>query len=968
MKLMVGKTNSPSSIVACLRGRRFYGAAFLGRMALAALSLGLLSAEAADYATSGNIDYASTSSAPAVFLGETPQGPYTWTHTGKFFMYAGGLLQSLADLATTTPAKLTLKDATVTVSSDFTVASGGTVDSEPVGGSGELVLDNTEMTVNGIFSVNNQNVLGGNKPSNPVVGRLTLKNNSTLAVGGTFNISANAAAEEDWNASVTNVIVLSDTSTLKLNTDVKRYDGPSGCIVFDGGRIVQRSSGNGIFGAYGYGRPLSALVITNTPGHDVRVENSYTNNLFGGQSMGFLLADGAIEKGGRGVLVFNGPSSNNGWVDRLAFNGLNVREGEVLLYNNYTFRDPNTFPQYRRGAVEIAVGARLNLNNNDAFIEDLAGFGTIYASDETGANLMLCNSADVQSSVKLGKGLVNVVKREDSLTQVVPFGMDAAALSVNAGTLKFVDSPTGARGYTHYRFRVLNVNDSNNANQIMELREVKLFEGEADVTYAAQFTYDATTTQEGGTGIFGNNELPPKAIDMNLNSKWCDLRYASQNCWWIEFVYATPVQVTSYNWAKTDNMYRSPREWVLEGSDDGIVWTELSHETLDTRYLANNEWVSATPFATSLAGTQVSCADSVHVAHGATLDMTDYSGRFETKSVSGNVVVGDSASVVLKVDEGTTRLVPMATSAKYFRWTIKATRSAQNVMECGKFYLYDTNGVPQNIGLEWNQEHGTSAKDLAAGSFCQGGNYKYSIWNGDYQDPTRLFRVETDYNKWCTTEHTFRENDESTWYVINMRLADDANPIAAYNIRTVGSSGDVDTSRPIAAWSLEYSEDGETWMLFDAQSIGTDAPTKAATWYNGGMSYGPGDGFVDNVSQSPSANTIVAMHGGTLDTSAAPGTKIGAIEVDPSCEGSAITYFNPAANGVLRIVNAGVSWSVGTALPVAVTGCPADANTTLASWRVVVDGREYPIGTRRVKVSDGMLWVDKVSGFAIFIR
>ena len=84
-------------------------------------------------------------------------------------------------------------------------------------------------------------------------------------------------------------------------------------------------------------------------------------------------------------------------------------------------------------------------------------------------------------------------------------------------------------------------------------------------------------------------------------SKWCDLRHVDQDCWWIEFVYDAPVQVTAYNWAKTDNQYRSPRAWVLEGSDDGETWTLLDSREMDTRALANDEWVSQEPFAVAVA-------------------------------------------------------------------------------------------------------------------------------------------------------------------------------------------------------------------------------------------------------------------------------------------------------------------------------------------------------------------------------
>jgi len=920
--------------------------------------------------TSGTTHYTSTTDDPASFLGETPQGPYVWTHDGNFFMYAGGLLTSLADLETTTPAVLALKDATAYVSGEFAVASGGTVDSQPVGGSGELTLDNTAMTVNGKFSVVNQNVLGGTKPTDPVVGSLTLKNGSTLTVNGTFSITANAAASADWNASVTNVLTISDTSTLNLGSGIERWDGPSGLVVFDGGRFVIRGN-NGFFRAGGYGRNLSSLVVTNTPGNDICLENTITNSLFQQQDRGFLLADGAIEKSGRGVLKFNGPSSDNGWVERLAFNGLRVREGIVLLHNNFTFRDPDVFPQYRRGTVELLAGTCLDLNNNNAFIEDLAGSGTIHASSDTGADLTLCNFSDMFSTIKLGRGIKNIVKRGDAVTQVVPFGTDAETLLVSGGTLKFVDSPLGSRGYTHYRFRVLDVNNGASASEIMELREVKLFGGNADVTYAAGFKYDSTTVQEGGSGIFGNNEMPEKAIDMSLTSKWCDLRHKSQNCWWIEFVYATPVQITSYNWARTDNWYRSPCEWVLEGSDDGESWAELSHETLDTRNLPANNWVSETPFATSLVGTQVSRIDDISVAPGATLDLSGYSGRLETESISGDVAVGNTASLVLDVGSESIRLAPSVANCKFFRWTIKATRSQQTVMECAKFYLYDKDGNVQNLGLTWNQEHGTPAKDLAAGSFCQAGNYKYSVWNGDYQDPTRLFRDDTDYNKWCTVEHTFAENDSSTWYVINMRLADDANPIAGYNIRTVGNpGGSADANRPIAAWLLECSEDGENWMTFDEKSIGTSAPTTGATWYNAGVPYNPtGDDLVDSYSQALPAKTVVSINGGTLDTSAVPETKLDSIEIDmAAAEAGTITLFNPAANGVLRIVNAGSVPVVDAPLPFVATTLAPGANMALKGWTVTVDGVPLAMERLRVAVVDGILTICHKSGFVILVR
>ncbi len=130
---------------------------------------------AADYETSGTINYTSTTSDLAALLGETPAGAFSWAHNGNVNMYAGDLITSLANVPNGTPAYLELKDATVSVSGKFNVAAAGKVNGVDVGGSGELVLDNTTMTVGGFFDVSCGNALG-DKVLNPIVGRVTLRN------------------------------------------------------------------------------------------------------------------------------------------------------------------------------------------------------------------------------------------------------------------------------------------------------------------------------------------------------------------------------------------------------------------------------------------------------------------------------------------------------------------------------------------------------------------------------------------------------------------------------------------------------------------------------------------------------------------------------------------------------------------------------------------------------------------------
>lgn len=966
------------------------------------------SAGAADYETSGTINYTSTTSDLAALLSETPAGAFSWTHTGQVNMYAGDLITSLANVPNGTPAYLELKDATVSVSGNFNVAAAGIVGGSPVGGSGELVLDNTTMTVGGQFNVSCGNALG-DKVVNPIVGRLTLRNGTHLTVNNLLQLSANIGKSGEWNAQVTNVLTLSSGSVLTLNNKIQRWDGPSGLVVFDGGRVEMKTTTNDKFfhaGGYGYDG-TSTLLITNTPGNDIDLSNYQVNQLFDGQNTGLLLATGAIRKRGRGVMVFTGPSGNNVNEDRLSFNGLAIEEGGVQIFNNYTFRDPSLYPQHRRGTVAISAGARLDLFNNYAFIEDLTGQGTILATGNGGAALTLCNETESDAAsdkVRIGQGITSLTKRNATLTQVAAYGTDLPATIVQAGTLRVVEPALAVPGFTHYRFRVTKVNDENNANQIMELREIKLIEGAADVTYATRINWDSTTVQTGGSGIFGNGETPDKAYDLNLMSKWCDLRHVDQDCWWIEFVYDAPVQVTAYNWAKTDNQYRSPRAWVLEGSDDGETWTLLDSREMDTRALANDEWVSQEPFAVAVAAKKrVEKLGAVTVETGAVLDLSALSCDVEVSSVSGGgtIALGSGAFVVntavdtvinaaqftgnpstivkkgagtltvygalsapLDVREG--EVVPtVGFAGKYLRFTVKATRTKQDVGELGKLNFFAADGSAVATGLKWygapdnlpgsmlvNSRDGTPASELPAGTFSQGGQYKYSYWNGDHQTPACIFYDPANTaNKWCTIQHQFDVNVDSTWYVLNMRLADDAPNVVGYNLKT--TNGD-NNDRPVAAWTLHGSRDGETWILLDEQNLGTGAPTKANTWYNNGTpSTARGESF-------PIGDTQAAI---SVDDV----SPIGSLVVDLAGTVGTLARFKPAANGTLVILNApeGTNFSNWT-VPLSVGEFSTDASSSLRSWSIVVDG--VALGRYRLAVSGGDLMVEKKSGFSVFVR
>lgn len=967
-------------------------------LVLSLCALGLFPARA-DYATSGTLDYTSQTVDLAALLGETPEGPFVWNHTGSVNLYAGGLITSLADVAALAPARLELKDATVDISGNLNVASAGIVNDVETGGSGELVLDNVSMKVHGHLNVSCGNALG-NKATSLILGSLTLKNGTTVKVGNQLQLSATISKSGTWNPLATNVLTLSSGSILTVTKEVARWDSPSGKVVFDGGKLAKPyGSATAFFNAGGYGyndngdNPRSSFVITSTAGSDIVLETHQVNALFQGQYDGYLMTEGAIRKTGRGRLQFNGPSGNNGYVERLSFNGMKIDEGELTLFNSFTFRDTVRFPNARRGLVDIAAGARLDLNNNDSVIESLAGSGTIYASN--GAALTISNETAVASRVKVGAGITTFAKKGSADAQLALLGANCGATHVEGGTLALVDPQYDVPAFTRYRFRVTKVN-SDLQTQIMEFREIKLFEGDADITYAASFNYDETTVQTGGTGIFGHNEEPWKIWDMDLTSKWCDLRYADQNCWWVEFIYQTPVQVTSYNWAKTNNADRSPSGWVLEGSDDGVNWTVVDEREMDTRSLPVNAWVVVEPFAVSAtSGRRVESLGALTVAGGATLDLSGLSADVAVTSLTGGGEVVFDGELRVDVPEGETNTVLAAMladldalvktgagtlkiagepsfavdvrggsvafvaadfSGKFYRFTLRGLRGGptETVGELGKLHLFAANGAAVNTGLTWygypdsmssdkktNTRDGTPAKDLPAGTFSQAGNYVYSIWEGDYQDPSRIFRDASDNNKWCTTEHAFDENEDSTWYTLNFRLADDAAPVVSYNLRTANSTA---TTRQFASWKLEGSVNGEDWILLDERSLGSGTPGTGSTWYNGGTPY--------DLSWPESAALAPA---------------VAALRVDLSAADETIAFLRPAENGTLQLTNPapGADMKI-IPIPLAVGEFSNGASAKLASWSVSVDGE--PLENARVRIVDGSLVVRNGIGLTILVR
>lgn len=76
-------------------------------------------------------------------------------------------------------------------------------------------------------------------------------------------------------------------------------------------------------------------------------------------------------------------------------------------------------------------------------------------------------------------------------------------------------------------------------------------------------------------------EVLANTVDRNPNTKWAFVHNNQPVIWAIE--YSEPVEFTSYSISSAnDQPTRDPKNWVFEGSMDGVEWTQLDERNLDT--------------------------------------------------------------------------------------------------------------------------------------------------------------------------------------------------------------------------------------------------------------------------------------------------------------------------------------------------------------------------------------------------
>ena len=300
---------------------------------------------------------------------------------------------------------------------------------------------------------------------------------------------------------------------------------------------------------------------------------------------------------------------------------------------------------------------------------------------------------------------------------------------------------------------------------------------ETNAYQGVMYAIDGTT----GTSQTGTSQM--KFYDCNASPLRSNDEYRDK-CW-VELAYTNAVRVTAYRWSTADDSValntgcRSPKNFRLQGSNDGETWVDIDVQTDFTPPTTTFTWTEAFPV-------------------GGASDMSGY-----------------------------------ATDAKWFRWTILRHQSYNNHedvsgqqmrMQVSEFDLYDVDGNRLTVGMT-PVENVTAPTDLNPGEVT---------WFGTLGIGQDKFENLMDGDLQSKFQGYGAFNSVKNIKVV-MRLPADAAPVAGYNLAT-GYDAPTYPERNPVRWTLEASYDGETWFTVDDRRD-VVPPKDGQMWYNAGIPF-----------------------------------------------------------------------------------------------------------------------------------
>ena len=534
------------------------------------------------------------------------------------------------------------------------------------------------------------------------------------------------------------------------------------------------------------------------------------------------------------------------------------------------------------GTVELAEGAEL-VSNGGAINGGASGTGSV---NVVGGNVSLRGQQSYTGVTHVGSGTLNIGiatnPAERASFSGKYFRLTIKRASNNGASVAYKKSGSTSysdSGFTQAsEFQLYDADGNNVALGLTKAADGTAATALAAGTFATAAAYAYGVAAEGAEKLFDGNTSTKcnmtTPIKRNDPSTWrvITMRLADG---------AAPV--VSYNfYTANDYVRRSPTDWQLEGSMDGIAW-----ETLDERFFAPNAaWSTA----------------------------------------SGSTTYNESTLRYKPFNNGTpfrlqeTMRQP-STGGKYFRFTFKKT-VGNIILQLSEVQLLDAGGNNVARGLT-KAANGTAATALSAGSFADGGSYSY----GNNEGSEKLFDDNPD-TKMCAINNNMA-GAAANYRVFTLRLADEAAPVCGYNFVTANDY----VNRSPCDWMVEGSEDGVTWTPLDERA-NESAPFSVYAAVNHGRPYTFSQIFESG--SIPADSVVTVDVGATLNLNDANAT-IGKLRVDCAAGAGTINSFHPAAGGTLELVNVPEGVSLKSyVVPITVTDVQNAAN--LRSWTVTVNG------------------------------
>ncbi len=566
--------------------------------------------------------------------------------------------------------------------------------------------------------------------------------------------------------------------------------------------------------------------------------------------------------------------------------------------------------------------------------------------------------------------LIHIDKKKSGTLAVI--GSMPESAIVREGTFALGDYATNS--WMYYRFKIDEVNMSY-YDKNMQISEFKLFDEDVDVT-RPYIEVLSTNTITGGEGA-------AMALDGSVDTKWCT-RNATSN-FWVAVKYAKPLHVTRYEWWTANDAcskdsdgnpvssWREPSAWRVQGSMDGLSWYDLDVQTNFT----------ATPYRKSLAANfaitdeyvKVESPDSTCIDISILTNATFKVGERRDGYFSGMLNLGsaiysagsdficgsdgadaafmnptfngsndlikcgagkssmygvNSLSGDVRVEDGTLSVTGIGCTNKFWRFTVKKLYWG-TIFQLSELALYDADCKRVNSGITAH-----SAVTVSSASLLAAGNCAYEEGFGAQNSSSELTPQLFDDNlntKCCEVSQHPTATNETSWIKIVFRLADDANPVVAYNMI---NGNDSDGNRNPIQWSLEASDDGTTWTTVSEVS---DSNTPRANYavFHSDVPYVLTNYAGAAANFFPNASGVFVASGARLEFPTA-GSTLSTLTIDCTEGSGTISGFTPAASGVVNLVNVESVTALRQLDALPITFEDYGDMSAIRNWSVKVDG------------------------------